>query len=332
MTSQMRAVDAAFLAMERPNEPSHVGSLLVFGPSEDGPLTVEAVRAALDERLPMMPSARRVIDGSFRSLRRPGWRRAERIDLDVHVRPHHLPGGVEARHALHDLVAQLHARPLRRDRPLWEIHVIDGLGEDTVAVFAKIHLAAMDDTTGVDLMTALLDTEEGPEPTMEEVSPRPDLGHDEDSALDRLVGPVPDQLRRSLGFPVRVAGRAAEALGEQLPGMTHTAAEMARRTPGLSRLAALVPQPEPGPGAVEHPTGRAPRLSYNEPIGPTRRFAAGSLPTGDLLRLKAVLGRSFHTAALVVCTGALRRWLSAKDELPSSPVVAIMPVRTWRTS
>ncbi len=321
----MRAVDAAFLAIERQNEPSHVGALMIFGPSGDGRLTAATVRSAIAERLPLMPTARRIADGSLTGLRRPVWRAVDRVDLDVHVRAERLPDDVEPRRALHDLVADLHARRLRRDRPLWQIHVIDGLGDDEVAVYAKVHLAAMDDTTGVDLMTALLDTEQGPEPTMEQVMLRPEPSGG-DSLVDRLVGPVPDQLRRGLGFPVRLAGRAAGALGEQLPGMTHTVAEVARRTPGFERLAALVPEREPGPGAVEHPTGRAPRLSYNEPIGPTRRFAAGTVRVDELLRLKHLMGRSFHTAALVVCAGAVRRWLIAKDELPTSPVVAIIPV------
>jgi hypothetical protein len=182
----------------------------------------------------------------------------------------------------------------------------------------------MDDTTGVDLMTALLDHDDGSAPTMERVTPRPE--QDEASALDRLLGPLPDQTRRAVGFPVRLAGRAVDAVGEQLPGLVETAAEMTRRTPGLERLAALVPRGDLRPGSVEHPTGRAPRLSYNEAIGPTRRFAAGAVATADLLRLKHATDRSFHAVALAVCAGAVRRWLIDKEELPTSPVVAIVPV------
>ncbi|MEM9036592.1 MAG: wax ester/triacylglycerol synthase domain-containing protein [Actinomycetota bacterium] len=325
MTTPMRAVDAAFLAMERPSEPSHVGTLMIFGPSDEGPLTIDHVRSALVERLLMMPTARRVIDGDLGGLRRPWWRTVDRVDLDVHVRSLRLPADREPRGALHDAVAAAHAQRLDRRRPLWQILVIEGLGDDEVAVYAKVHLAAMDDSTGVDLMTALLDTERGPDPTMEHVTPRVEEV-EPPSMAERVVGPVPDQIRRGLGFPVRLAGRAANAVGEQLPGLRETAAETARRTPGVGRLAGLLPPTEPGPGAIEHPTGRAPRLSFNEPIGPTRSYAASTLPTGDLIRLKELTGRSFHAVTLTVCAGAVRRWLTIKQELPSSPITAIVPV------
>jgi len=81
----------------------------------------------------------------------------------------------------------------------------------------------------------------------------------------------------------------------------------------------------------EHPTGRAPRLSFNEPIGPRREFASGAVPIEQLVDLRAAAHRetspvSFHAAALAACTGALRRWLLANDELPTSPIVAVVPV------
>ena len=90
-------------------------------------------------------------------LGRPSWATDRRFDLEFHLR-HTARAGQrrdDARSA--DFVARTHARPLDRSRPLWELWVIEGLPDDRVALYAKIHMAAIDDVTGAEVMTALLD-------------------------------------------------------------------------------------------------------------------------------------------------------------------------------
>ncbi|WP_420452351.1 wax ester/triacylglycerol synthase domain-containing protein [Ilumatobacter sp.] len=323
----MRGVDAAFLAMERPDEPRHLGSLMIFDPSGDGPLDRASVAAALEARLPAMRTARRVVVPSTGGLTRPSWRSVEHVDLDVHLRRTSLPVGEDPRRALDEIVARLHAVRLDRGRPLWQMHVIDGLPDGRVAVYAKVHMAAIDDQSGVELMTALLDDDPDGAATMDDVDVR---AEPVDGIVGKIIDPVPDQIRRGLGFPVRVAGRAAAAVADQLPGLGATAHEVARRWPGLRTAARLVPRRD-REDDHEHPTGRAPRLSFNEPIGPTRTYAGGSIPIAGVVEVRAAADSeaapvSFHAVVLAACTGALRRWLLAANELPSSPIVAVVPV------
>src|SRR3954466_13812020 len=106
--SRMRAMDAAFLAMERPGEPRHLGSLSIFGPSREGPLTYDVVRSLLEQRVGLIRSARRVVVGAPLGLGRPSWGPVRGFDLEFHLRPHAVapsagPG------ALADLVAHAHA-------------------------------------------------------------------------------------------------------------------------------------------------------------------------------------------------------------------------------
>lgn len=323
----MRAVDAAFLAMERPNEPRHLGAVMIFRPSAEGPLTYQTVRELLADRLRSMPSARRVVVERHSGFTRPEWRNVDRVDLDVHVqrRTVEVTGDDEGQSDFEEIVAREHATPLDRGRPLWKLFVIDGLPDDHVAVYAKVHTAALDDTTGVDLMTALLDVDEAGGATMEVPVEYDDPDDGPPPWARRLVGSTPDQLLTAAGFPGRLLSRASRAIGDQLPGLTETAVEVARRTPGLGAMAKMLPAPSADDG-LEHPTGRAPRLSFNAPIGPHRRFAAGSFPTAEVLELKAAAGVSFHDVLVATCAGALRRWLLAADELPTSPVVAMLPV------
>ncbi len=330
MTS-MRSMDAAFLAMERPNQPRHLGSLMIFDPSEDGPLDLRTVRAALEARLPAMPSARRVVAASTSGLTRPSWRSVDRVDLGVHLRGATIPTSDNPRRSLDELVAQLHASHLDRSRPLWRIHVIEGLPGDQVAVYAKVHMAAIDDQTGVDLMTALLDEDSAHERTMEDVEVYTETAN---RFVDRLVHPVPEQIRRGIGFPGRLAMRTAQSVGEQLPGLGATAHEVAQRWPGLESVARFLPGRHDDDDH-EHPTGRAPRLSFNEPIGPHRVFASTAVSIEQLVAVRAAAHResapvSFHAVVIAAWTGAIRRWLLANDELPSSPIVALVPILARR--
>ena len=101
---------------------------------------------------------------------------------------------------------------------------------------------------------------------------------------------------------------------------------MALRTPGLTAMARLLPTSRAGEVLDEHPTGRAPRLSFNAPLTPHRQFALTRLPIDDVLTVKRASETTFNDVVVAVCTGALRRWLLAHDELPTSPVVAMVPV------
>jgi diacylglycerol O-acyltransferase len=324
----MRGVDAAFLAMERTNEPRHLGSLMIFDPSADGPLDRAAVQAALEARLPVMRSAHLAIADSTTGFTRPSWRTVDRIDLDVHLRHTTLRAGDDPRQALDETVARLHATRLDRARPLWQLHVIDGLPDGRTAVYAKVHMAALDDATGVALMTALLDDDPAGRPTMESVEIP--VEQPANALADRVFAPLPDQLRRAAGFPGRLLGRTSRAVGEQLPGLGATAREVTRRWPGMESLARMLPA-ETDDGDLEHPTGRAPRLSFNEPIGPRRIFAGSTVSIEQLAAVRSAAHQdsvpvSFHAVVLAIAAGALRRWMLANDELPTSPIVVVVPV------
>ena len=71
---------------------------------------------------------------------------------------------------------------------------------------------------------------------------------------------------------------------------------------------------------------RAPRLSFTAPITARRRVAFADLPFADILRTKRAIGSTVTDVVIAVCTGALRTWLDDRDELPTSPLVAMVPV------
>ncbi len=317
--SRMRAMDAAFLAMERPAAPRHLGSLTIYAPGPDGPLTFETLRARLEQRLPLIESARRVVVQAPLGLGRPSWGPVRGFDLEFHLRRNAIAES-DGPDALAEMVADIHAWPLDRSRPLWELWFIEGLPDDRVALYAKVHMAALDEVTGAEVMTALLDTD--PAGTHQaQQAPQPD--GERSSRLDRLITPV-EQLRYAIGFPARLADRTMRDLRAQLSTVGETIAETVQRTPGLESLARLLPPPSDD--EVVDYTGRAPRVSWNDPVTAHRRFATARLPLDRIIAVKRAAGTTVNDVVVTVCAGALRHWLEQHDELPGSPLVALVPM------
>ena len=132
---QLSSLDAQFLAIENPRTYGHVASLAIYDPSTapGGDLRSEDICRMLSERLHLLPPFRwKLVNVPF-GLDQPYWVEDPDFNLDFHVRESAIPPpGTEAQ--LCETVARLHARPLDRTRPLWEVYVIQGLEDGRVAL------------------------------------------------------------------------------------------------------------------------------------------------------------------------------------------------------
>ncbi|MFI0466709.1 wax ester/triacylglycerol synthase family O-acyltransferase [Saccharopolyspora sp. 5N102] len=152
-TSEVSALDWAFLCLEQETTPMHLGAVAVFRPPE--PADRLRLLALLAERAQRIARLRLRIGQSWL----PGqahWAEAPEFDASEHVHSHQLPtpGG---RAELAGLAAELLADPLDRRRPLWELHLITGLDGDRFAVLVKFHHALADGREAVETGLALLD-------------------------------------------------------------------------------------------------------------------------------------------------------------------------------
>src|SRR5712692_4093015 len=162
---QLTGLDASFLALETANTTGHIGGLSVLDPSgAPAPLTLARLTEVLCQRIPLVPGLRRKLLKVPLGLDQPYWIDDADFDIEYHVRELALPRpGSDAQ--LTEQVSRLHARPLDRGRPLWEIYLITGLARKRAAVYTKIHHAAVDGASGTELLTVLLDlTPAGREP------------------------------------------------------------------------------------------------------------------------------------------------------------------------
>jgi len=306
---QLTGLDAAFLALETASTTGHVGGVCVLDAGKaPQPLTLARLTEVLGERLPMVPVLRRRLLNVPLGLDQPYWVDDADFDIEYHIREIALPRpGSDAQ--LTEQVARLHARPLDRSRPLWEIYLITGLAGRRAAVYTKIHHAAIDGASGAELLTVLLDlAPDGRElPASEPFTP------------GRPPGPVtlavlaaarlawrPVQAVRFTNELVRVLPAAAPAVSMLVGGML-----------GLNR----------GDGGVI-PTGagRAPATPFNKAITPHRRLAFRSVDLGSVKTIKSAFGVSVNDVVMAMCAGALRRWLAEHDALPEPPLIAMIPV------
>ena len=77
------------------------------------------------------------------------------FDIDFHVRHVALPQPATMRE-LDSLIGDIAAHPLDRNRPLWELWVVEGMQDNRFALVLKVHHAIADGTASVHLFTQLL--------------------------------------------------------------------------------------------------------------------------------------------------------------------------------
>jgi diacylglycerol O-acyltransferase len=306
---QLTGLDASFLALETATTTGHVGGLCLLDPSGAAkPLTLARLTEVLAERLPLVPVLRRKLLQVPLGLDQPYWIDDADFDIEYHVREIALPRpGSEAQ--LTEQVSRLHARPLDRSRPLWEIYLITGLARKRAAVYTKIHHAAIDGASGAELLTVLLDLAPAGRdlPAAEPFTPAkpPSLPTLAALAAAKLAW-RPVQTVRVTNELVRVLPTLAPAVNTLVGGML-----------GLNR----------GDGAViAGIPGRAPATPFNKPITAHRRVAFRSVDLATVKAVKNTFGVSVNDVVMAMCAGALRRWLTEHDALPAQPLVAMIPV------
>jgi WS/DGAT/MGAT family acyltransferase len=306
---QLSGLDASFLALETANTTGHVGGLSILDPSDaPAPLNLARLSEVMAERLPLVPVLRQKLLNVPLGLDQPYWADDPDFDIEYHVREIALPRpGSDAQ--LNEQVSRLHARPLDRSKPLWELYLITGLAKKRAAVYTKIHHAAIDGASGVELLTVLFDLS----PAGRELPPAEPFRAASPPPLPVLAAMAAARLAWR---PVQTA-QITNELVKIIPTLAPAVNTLVGNMLGLNR----------GDGTVI-PTrpGRAPATPFNRSITPHRRFAFRSVDLATVKAVKNAFGVSVNDVVMAMCAGALRRWLIDHDALPDQPLVAMIPV------
>ena len=287
---RLSALDHSFLLLEKPSAYMHVASTLIFeaGPlrTSSGGIHVGAIRRSIEASLHKIPRYRQKL-AWIPVEDHPVWVDDDRFFLDYHIRHTSLPQpGTEEQ--LKRLSARIMAQHLDRNRPLWEMWIVEGLEGDRFALISKVHHCMIDGVSGVDLMKILLSA--SPEENIADAPqyiPRP-----APSALSLLR----DEVIRRVSLPLRVV-RDLGSLWQE--------AQDSRRQLRL-RLRSLA---ETLGASLKAPS----RTPLNQPIGPHRRFDWLRMDLEELRSMRRILGGSLNDVVLTVVAGAMRRFLSKRQ-------------------
>jgi diacylglycerol O-acyltransferase / wax synthase len=291
--SRLSPFDRSFLDVETDASHMHVGWVARFRQPDAGPVGFEAISKHLVTRLGRAPRYRQRLARVPFELHDPVWVDDDRFDPAHHVR--HAPGGDFAQ-----IIGRVLSEPLARDRPLWEIHIADGLDDGSIGMVGKAHHCMVDGVAAVELVSLLLDQTPAPPPA------EPDQWRP--AALPapaaRLIEAAVDRTREGIAF---AGGSARFALSPwRWPAIPGAAVSVGRTLAG-----AVLPP--------------APPSLLNTVSSPLRSLSRMRRPLSDLRDIKGQLGGTVNDVILAAAAGALRAFALERDE-PARPLKAMVPV------
>jgi WS/DGAT/MGAT family acyltransferase len=301
---QISGMDDIFLHFERSGIPMHVGSVTLYHPpvSENGPPDFAQIRESIRRGVRRAPVLRQRLVNTPLHLDRPHWIDTRDLDLDDHIRRVSLPNPATWEE-LCAVVSRIFEEPLDLARPLFEVNVIEnldgieGLPPGAFALMTKVHHAALDGVSAVEIMRTFCDVSEETDlsqPSVEELESEP-------NPVGLLGRAWLNQIRRGIGV-AKLAATSLQRLARRQGGPVHSDSD----------------------GVDSKP---APRTRFNERPSSSRVFGGCHLSLSEVQSVRdAVPGATVNDVILTVVGGALRRRLAEQNELPADPVVAMAPI------
>lgn len=302
---QLQGMDASFVAMETRNSPMHIGSLLIYDPSTapGGFVRFKDILAFYESRMKLSKTMRQRLVKVPLSIDYPYWIEDPEFDLEYHVRHVALPKPGDWRQ-LCIQAARIFARPLDLTRPPWEFTVVEGLDnipgvpKGCFAMVTKVHHAAIDGMSGIDLMEALhtLTPDEPPPPgpdTWRADTPPNPLGLFLKGYANAWLNPI----------------RQIDVARKAMPGLFRAVKGIANRDFDLD------------------PAVQTPRTRFNTKLSPNRVVEGRAFDLKDIKALRDLSpGAKVNDVFLAIIGGALRQYLSAKNDLPTESMTAMAPI------
>lgn len=302
---QLSAMDASFVYMETNNTPMHIGSVAIYDPSSapGGLVRFKDILRHIEGRLDKARSFRQKLVRVPLDLDHPYWVEDANFDLEYHVRHVALPQPGDWRQ-LCIQVARLHARGMDMSKPLWEFNIVEGLNNipgippGSFALVSKVHHAAIDGMSGVELSSAVHDLEPK---AVGEVPPSKWKAEDDPKLPEMLIRTWLNSVSQPFKFAKTVANTV----------------------PGISRLVSQVA----GGDVSLKGAKMAPQTIFNGTVGPHRVFDGVVYSLADIRKIKdRVPGATVNDVILTIIGGALREYLLSHDGLPKASMTAMAPI------
>jgi len=294
---RLSELDAAFLYLERREIPLAIAGVFIF----DGPIAFDAFVQTIQSKLPLLPRYRQVVVPPPFNLGHPTWEDYPRFDIHEHIHRLELPApGSEDE--LEAATGRLFSQVMDRNKPLWEIHVVEGLSGGRGAVIARVHHALADGIAGAALLNIMFDASpEGAHPVAAPPIRRAGSPPAEHSLVEAVASAIHSTLKNMI---------AAEAALLDFGQALFTE----RMQDGLQNLLKLLPE---WAKPVE-------RLPFNRPCGGERRFCWTEIDFADVKAIRERLGGTVNDVILAIVTLAISRYTKSHGQPVTGRFVRIV--------
>jgi diacylglycerol O-acyltransferase len=329
---KLSSLDASFLYLETPEMPMHVGSMAIFRLPEDykGDF-FEDFKAMIASRLHLAPILKARLEKAPLDIDHPSWVEDDQFDIDRHIFRASLPAPRD-RATLERIVGWMHAKLLNRARPLWEFYVFEGMKDNEIGLYSKMHHACIDGGAGAALTNMIYDISPIPRkvepPTAKakvEQEPRDIAANLLDSYQQLWTQPL--DATKSIELPRSGKSDIGSILFDNAMYQIESAVRFAGNIPGMLKSVSDVV------GKISDPKSRdsiasmmSPPSILNKSISSERSFAGTSI---SLLRAKALAkqsGGKLNDVVLALASGVVRRYLLQQGALPAKSMTAAVPI------
>ncbi|HXN69323.1 MAG TPA: wax ester/triacylglycerol synthase domain-containing protein, partial [Bradyrhizobium sp.] len=332
---KLSSMDASFLYLETPEMPMHVGSMAIFRlPADYKGDFFEEFKAMIASRLHVAPILKARLEKAPLDIDHPSWVEDDQFDIDRHIFRGSLPAPHD-RATLERLVGWMHAKLLNRARPLWEFYVFEGMKDNEIGLYSKMHHACIDGGAGAALTNMIYDVTPIPRKIEEPVArakvgqePRDIAANLLDSYQQLWTQPFDAQAAaKSIDLPRSGKSDIGSILFDNAMFQIENAVKFAGSIPVmLKSLSDVV-------GKISDPKSRdsiagmvSPSTILNKSISSERSFAGVSIPLSGAKALAKQAGGKLNDVVLALASGVVRRYLQQYSTLPAKSLTAAVPI------
>ena len=302
LNHRLSSLDSTFLYLEKPESALHIGGTSIF----EGQISHSEVIKHIDARLHLIPRyLQKIVPDPF-NLGHPTWENDRDFDITKHI--FHIKNKkAVTQNELMAVAGKVLSGVMDRNKPLWELHIIENVEGGRSALISKIHHCMVDGISGVDLMKVLFDITPKPRnpPQKPEPEPEPEPKNSTQIFIDSLLGSMQEGMNRFM------------ELQQGILQLTQTVAQNPEMLGAIPHIAGNLP-------AITTP---APVLPFNKPCGGERILAWTEFSFAEARAIRGNLKGSVNDVVLTILVMAISRYselhgVETKDNL----VRFMMPV------
>src|SRR6267142_1352844 len=332
---KLSSMDASFLYLETPEMLMHVGSMAIFRLPDDykGDF-FEDFKAMIGSRLHVAPILKARLEKAPLDIDHPSWVEDDQFDIDRHIFRGSLPAPHD-RATLERIVGWMHAKLLNRARPLWEFYVFEGMKDNEIGLYSKMHHACIDGGAGAALTSMIYDVTPVPrkvEPpaAKAKVAQEPrDIAANFIDSYQQLWSQAFDSSTAAKGIDLPRSGKSdlGSILFDNAMFQIESAVKFAGSIPTMLKSVSDVV------GKISDPKSRdgiasmvSPPTILNKSISSERSFAGVSISLSEAKALAKQAGGKLNDVVLAISSGVVRRYLLERGALPAKSMTAAVPI------